>query len=159
MRTQLTGDRVALTPQTLAAARALLEGEDAGLLLAEGYPHADTLDGLRMSLPYATSDDELGWFVTLVADGRIIGDAGTKGGADDEGRIEIGYGLAAPFRGKGYGTEAVRLLVDHLGSQPDVRVLTAEVEVGNVASRKLLERIGFTLTHEADRSWWFERPA
>jgi RimJ/RimL family protein N-acetyltransferase len=112
-----------------------------------------------MSVPYATSDDELGWFVTLVEDGRVIGDAGTKGGADDEGRIEIGYGLAAPFRGKGYGTEAVRLLVDHLGSQPGVRVVTAEVEVGNVASRKLLERIGFTLTHEADKSWWFERPA
>src|SRR4051794_14862003 len=33
--------RLVLVPQSLPVARALLAGEDSGLLLGEGYPHAD----------------------------------------------------------------------------------------------------------------------
>ena len=103
----LRDGRVVLVPQTLAQARALLEGGDTGLELAPGYPHADTADALGMGVEHGGPDDG-GWFVTLAADGRVIGDCGTAGPPDDEGRQEIGYGLAAPFRGQGLGTEAVR---------------------------------------------------
>ncbi len=144
-----------LVPQTLAAARALLAGEDPGLPLADGYPHADTIDGLRLTVEHATSDDDLGWFMTLADDGRVVGDCGTKGWVDAEGRVEIGYGVAAPFRGHGYGLEAVDALVTWLREQPDARRVTAEVEVGNVASRRVLERLGFTLDDEVDGCWWF----
>jgi RimJ/RimL family protein N-acetyltransferase len=146
-----------LVPQTRAAAVALLEGRDCGLPLAEGYPHADTLDGLRMYVEHGGSDDG-GWFVTLAEDGRVVGDCGTLGWVDEHGRVEIGYGLAAPFRGRGLGTEAVRALADWVDAQPGVRVLTASVEVGNEPSRRLLERLGFVLVGEADRHWQLERP-
>jgi RimJ/RimL family protein N-acetyltransferase len=39
-----------------------------------------------------------------------------------------------------------------------VLVLTAEVEVGNEPSRRLLERLGFTLTGTRDNHWQLERP-
>ena len=115
---------------------------DAGLPLADGYPHADTFDALRMFVENGTTDDDGGWFVTL-ADGRVIGDCGTLGWTDQQGRVEIGYGLAAPYRGRGYGTEAVRVLADWVAAQPGVTAVTASVEVGNIASRRLLERLGF----------------
>lgn len=151
---RLATARLVLVPQTLAAARALLAGEDPGLPLGEGYPHADSLDVMRFAVPAARSDDDLGaWFVTLAEDGRVIGDCGTKGWVDDDGRVEIGYGLAAPFRGKGYGAEAVGALVGWLRAQPDVRTVAARVEVGNVPSRRLLERLGFTLECVADGCW------
>lgn len=153
---RLTTDRLVLVPQTLAATRALLAGEDPGLPLGQGYPHAGILDVMRFTVPNARSDDDLGaWFVTLAEDGRVIGDCGTKGWVDADGRVEIGYGLAAPFRGKGYGVEAVRALVGWVRCQPDVRAVVARVEVGNVASRRLLERLGFTLVGEADGCWEF----
>jgi RimJ/RimL family protein N-acetyltransferase len=152
----LRADRVVLVPQTLAQARALQEGGDAGLDLAPGYPHADTADGLRMWVEHGGPDDG-GWFVTLAADGRVVGDCGTAGPPDDTGRQEIGYGLAAPFRGQGLGTEAVRVMADWLAGLPEVRVLTADVEVGNVASRRLLERLGFSLVDERDGRWTLER--
>lgn len=152
----LRTDRLVLVPQTRKAARALLEGRDCGLPLGEGYPHADTLDGLRMYVEHGGPDDG-GWFVTLAADGRVVGDCGTLGWADDEGRVEIGYGLAAPFRRRGLGTEAVRALADWVGEQPGVRAVTASVEVGNEASRRLLERLGFRLAGEADGHWQLER--
>lgn len=157
-RPTLRTDRLVLVPQTLAAAGALLAGEDPGLPLGEGYPHADTLDGLRMLVEHGAPDDG-GWFVTLADDGRVVGDCGTLGWADDSGRVEIGYGLAAPFRGRGLGTEAVRTLADWVGAQAGVTAVWASVEVGNEASRRLLERLGFALAGEADRHWVLERSA
>jgi RimJ/RimL family protein N-acetyltransferase len=153
----LTTERLVLVPQTIAAGRALLAGEDPGLPLAEGYPHADTFDALRMFAENGASDDEGGWFITLT-DGPVIGDCGTAGWTDDEGRVEIGYGLAAPYRRLGYGTEAVRALADWVAAQSAVTAVTAAVEVGNVASRRLLERLGFTLVGTVDRHWQLSRP-
>jgi RimJ/RimL family protein N-acetyltransferase len=162
-RPLLSEGRVVLVPQTLAAARALLEGADPGLPLGEGYPHADTLDALRMYVEHGGPDDggpfSGGWFVTLTEDGRVIGDCGTFGPPDEDGRVEIGYGLAAPFRGRGLGTEAVRALVDWLGRQPEVRTVTASVEVGNEPSRRLLATLGFALVAESDGHWHFELSA
>jgi RimJ/RimL family protein N-acetyltransferase len=152
----LTTERLVLLPQTLESARAVLAGDDPGLPLADGYPHADTFDALRMFVEHATSDAEGGWFVTL-ADGRVIGDCGTLGWADPQGHVEIGYGIAAPYRGKGYGTEAVRALADWVAAEPGVTAVTAAVEVGNIASRRLLERLGFTLVDTAEGHWHLAR--
>ena len=153
----LRTERLVLVPQTIDQARALLAGDGPGVDLAPGYPHADTPDGLRMWVEHGGPDDG-GWFVTLAADGRVVGDCGTLGPPDEDGRLEIGYGLAAPSRGRGLGTEAVRAMADWLATQPDVLVLTAEVEVGNEPSRRLLERLGFTLTGTRDNHWQLERP-
>lgn len=155
---RMTTDRLVLLPQTLDSARALLAGADAGLLLADGYPHPDTFDALRMFAEHGSNDDDGGWYVTL-ADGRVIGDCGTLGWTDQHGRVEIGYGFAASYRGQGYGTEAVRLLADWVAAQPGVTAVTASVEVGNLASRRLLERLGFALVDTAEGHWQFTRPA
>jgi RimJ/RimL family protein N-acetyltransferase len=158
VRPVLETEHLVLVPQTMAAARALLAGEDPGLPLAEGYPHADSLDAVRMQVEHGGPDDG-GWFVTLTEDGRVVGDCGTFGPPDGDGRVEIGYGLAAPFRARGIGTEAVGALVDWLVTLPDVRLVTASVEVGNEPSRRLLARLGFTLVREEDGQWKLERPA
>jgi RimJ/RimL family protein N-acetyltransferase len=161
VRPRLESAHLVLVPQTMAAARALLAGEDPGLPLADGYPHADTFDALRMVVEHGGPDDG-GWFVVLAdetAAGRVVGDLGTFGPPDDEGRVEIGYGLAAPYRGRGIGTEAVGTFVDWLVTAPGVHRVVARVEVGNEASRRLLARIGFDLTGESDGHWTMERPA
>ncbi len=154
-RPRLVTERLELVPQSLAAVRALVEGREPGLPLAQGYPHADTLDGLRIAAAHATEDAALGgWFVVRAADGAVIGDLGTKGVVDERGRVEIGYGLSASFRRQGYGAEAVAALVSWLGTRPGVRAVTAEVEVGNDASRRLLERVGFVVEDISEGSWW-----
>ena len=126
-----------------ALASALLAGEDPGVPLAEGFPHADTFDGLRMR----TADARM--FLAL-ADGVAIGDCGTHGWVDANGSVEIGYGLAEPWRGRGYGTATVRALVERLRSDPDVRTLTASVEIANEPSWRLLETLGFTAQSETE---------
>lgn len=122
--------------------------------LGPGYPHADTVDALRMFVEAGGHDG--GWFITLREGGAVVGDCGTKGWADEQGRVEIGYGLAPAWRARGLGTEAVTALVQWLAVQADVRSIAAEVEIGNVASRRILERLGFRLLDQRHGSWWFE---
>jgi RimJ/RimL family protein N-acetyltransferase len=125
---------VELEQLTRERADAILDGDLSSLEAGEGWPHADTLDGLRMSEPP--------WLVLL--DGVVVGDCGTVGPPVD-GSVEIGYGLAEPYRGRGIGTEVVRRLAELLLARPEVRRVTAEVLLDNVASHRVLEKNGFAV--------------
>src|SRR5437763_7967043 len=113
--------------------------EPADLPAAPGWPHPDTAAGLA----YA----EAGAWTWLVIDddGRVAGECGVKGPPTDAGEVEIGYGLAGPSRRRGLGTRAVAALVEELRAHPDVRRIDAYVVADNLASRRVLERAGFTL--------------
>jgi RimJ/RimL family protein N-acetyltransferase len=137
--------RLTLHPVPAGRAAAVLGGDFSAvpggeqLRAAPGWPHEDTPHALAFL-------DHGGWTWLIARDGVVIGEAGTKAPPDDTGAVEIGYGLAAASRGRGGGTRAVRALIAELWRQPGVRVVRAEVAVDNVASRRLLERLGFTWT-------------
>lgn len=146
------GERVTLipVPRALAVAVDRGDGVDAvlgalGLTAATGWPHADTADALR---PLTQGPDPAyGTFLVVVAD-EVVGECGWLGGPDEQGDAEIGYGLAGAARGRGLGTEAVRLLVSWVEQQPGVRRITADALVGNAASRRLLVRLGFRVDRD-----------
>ena len=136
--------RLRLEPLTAETARATVAGDlswltAAGLAAADGWPHDDTADGLAMA---GKAGYPPGWLIT--ADGAVIGDCGTHGPVDEAGRVEIGYGLAAPSRGQGYGSEAVAAVTGWLLSQPGVRQVRAHTLTSNAPSRRVLEKAGFT---------------
>jgi deazaflavin-dependent oxidoreductase (nitroreductase family) len=110
----------------------------------KGWPHEDSLDGLSM----IADGGSLGWLVTL--DGLVIGECGTHGPVDPDGAVEIGYGLAAPYRGRGYGRALVAALSQWLISRPGVTRVLAHTLPGNTPSRRSLERAGFRLDGEDD---------
>jgi RimJ/RimL family protein N-acetyltransferase len=113
----------------------------------------DTLAGLHGDVARG-HDDGTGWFVCL-RDGTLIGDCGWAGGPGPDGTAEIGYGLAGPFRGREYGTEAVDALVAWALAQPGCTGLVARVLADNPASRRILERHGFGLDR-VDGGWlWY----
>jgi [ribosomal protein S5]-alanine N-acetyltransferase len=135
--------RVRLERVGLDRARAIVAGDLSVVDAAPGWPHADTVDGLRMDAEHASSDEETGFLVVLAETGQVVGDAGWKGGPDPEGTAEIGYGLSADYRGRGLGTELVAELADWASAQPGVRRVRAEVLVGNEPSLRALLRNGF----------------
>lgn len=58
--------------------------------------------------------------------------------------VEIGYGLAEPFRGNGYATEAAEGMCRWLFSELRATAIIATgVDGDNVASRRVLEKLGF----------------
>lgn len=56
----------------------------------------------------------------------------------------IGIGLLAKERGKGFGTQAQRLLVDYLFSYTQYYRIEAGTETTNLAEQRSLEKVGFT---------------
>jgi RimJ/RimL family protein N-acetyltransferase len=56
----------------------------------------------------------------------------------------LGIGLAPEFRGRGYGTEAQRLMVRYLFAHTQVNRVEATTEITNVAEQRALEKAGFT---------------
>jgi RimJ/RimL family protein N-acetyltransferase len=63
--------------------------------------------------------------------------------------VEIGYWLAEPDWGKGFGTEAARALTDHAFDVAGHGNLVAGFRHGNDASRRILEGLGFVKTGDA----------
>jgi RimJ/RimL family protein N-acetyltransferase len=63
--------------------------------------------------------------------------------AQPEGFLEIGYDVVRSERGKGYGTEAVQLMVDYLFLSKNVARIQAFTDVRNEASQRVLESAGF----------------
>ncbi len=57
--------------------------------------------------------------------------------------LEIGYSLVSSERGKGYCTEAVRIMVDYLFLSRDIMRIQACTDTRNLASQKVLEKAGF----------------
>jgi RimJ/RimL family protein N-acetyltransferase len=57
--------------------------------------------------------------------------------------VEIGYALVPSERGKGYCSEAVQIIVDYLFLSKDIVRVQAHTDVRNVASQRVLEKIGF----------------
>lgn len=58
-------------------------------------------------------------------------------------QLEIGYSLIPSERGKGYCSEAVKLMVDYLFLSKEVMRIQAQTDMRNVASQKVLEKAGF----------------
>lgn len=138
---QLRSDRLVLVPVTPATARAVVDGDLSGLRAGAEWPSAELVEGLSAALEHGGG---LGWFVTL--DGVVIGDCGVHGGVDADGDVEIGYGIAAPYRRRGYATEVIGALIRWAGEQPGFRrVVARRVLADNVGSRRALERSGFTV--------------
>jgi RimJ/RimL family protein N-acetyltransferase len=134
----IVGDDVLLVPVAADRVEAILAGDLEGRHAGRGWPHADT----PHALAFAAEFGGLTWLV-VDPDGAVVGELGTKAPPDPTGRVEIGYGLAAPSRGRGLGTRAVTALLGWLRAQPEITVIEARVDPTNTPSVSLLRRQGF----------------
>jgi len=68
--------------------------------------------------------------------------------------LEIGYALLPAERGKGYCTEGVKILVDYLFLSKDIPCIQATIDIGNAASQKVLEKVGFKKEGILRKRWF-----
>jgi GNAT superfamily N-acetyltransferase len=140
----ITAGDLVLQPVSRTLAAALAGRDFTGIRPGEGWPHEDSLDGLAMIARGRT----VGWLATL--GDLVVGECGTHGPPDPAGLVEIGYGLAAPYRGRGYGRALVRALSQWCAAQPGITGVLAHTDPGNMPSRRSLESAGFRLDGEDD---------
>jgi RimJ/RimL family protein N-acetyltransferase len=128
-------------------ARALSHGcQRNGHPWASGYPLASSLLRAEMTLAAAAQERPLGVFGTYQvirrADGYVIGDVGFLGPPDATGAVSVGCGIAEDARGQGYATEALAALLEWARGQEGLTCVLADTTRSNLASQRLLERVG-----------------
>lgn len=76
------------------------------------------------------------------ADRAIVGGCGFKD-APRDGRVEIGYGIAAACRGRGHAQQAVRALLRRAFRSGEVEQVLAHVAPDNLPSTRVVQALGF----------------
>lgn len=67
------------------------------------------------------------------------------------GSLEIGYHVASSYRRQGYASEATQAVIDWALSQPTVQSVTAGCDRDNIASKRVLEKIGMQLVESKEK--------
>lgn len=100
------------------------------------YESQETVSDLEKS--YTRSGSQ--WFFIENKDGIKIGWAAKY----LEGELNtIGYRVVPKERGKGYATETATIIVEYFFLTKDIVRIQADTSTENLASQKLLEKVGF----------------
>ena len=107
----------------------------------EGQALIDSMQSLRLGTPGE-------WYQLAVEAkdaGRLVGDLATKVDASEAREMEVGFTLAPEHQGKGYASEALRGLLDHVFSQLGLHRVVAVTDALNAPAAALLARVGMRL--------------
>jgi RimJ/RimL family protein N-acetyltransferase len=126
---------------------------------AEGYPRQDDIDAARMV--GRGGDEARAWSVRHIVrldDGVAVGTIGFFGQPDEDGRVEVGFGLVEAARGKGLATDALTAVIkaaEAAGAQ-----VIAHTAPDNIASQRTLAKCGFVREDaaKAHGEWRYVRP-
>ena len=152
-RVRLEGERVTLRPLSMDE----FDQEWTSRLEMDPsvQPIMPTRDALRARFERSGIMQGVALDLAIEVDDRMIGGIQTYDPPDrtlPAGAFEIGISIDEPMQGKGYGTEAVRLLVGWLFSEQAATRVHMPTVPDNVAMRAVAQRLGF----EADGTIWYE---
>jgi RimJ/RimL family protein N-acetyltransferase len=102
----------------------------------------ETRDFLHLCLAGWEIGKSFQWVIVRKEDNQLLGMAGFRA---DGHKLELGYVLAKAYWGKGYMTEAVRVLVDWALSRDEIYRVWAVCDAENKASVRVLEKVGMEL--------------
>ena len=139
-----------IRPWTLADApslAAMLNNKAIQTNLRDGIPYPYTADDAEQYLQSLFHSPEDAVFAFAIDDGgTLVGSIGIFRQENIHRRTaELGYYVAQPYWGRGIGTSAVRQACRYVFSHTDIVRIFAEPFAYNLASCRLLEKVGFHL--------------
>jgi [ribosomal protein S5]-alanine N-acetyltransferase len=148
LATDLTSARCELTPVTAADAAAVhalwtSPGVRRFLWDDEIIPRDRTDEAIAASAELFEQHDFGLWLVRDRADRSVIGFAGLWPFREEQ-EFELLYGIDQRMWGHGYAVEAAHAVIEYCFGQLDMPVIRASTDVGNAASVRVLEKLGFT---------------
>src|SRR2546423_3863019 len=102
-------------------------------LLSASAEFMKKLENARRSDPW-----QFGFGVVHKIDNALIGMGGFPGPPNSEGVVEIAYGIAPGYQGRGYATEVARGLIDFASRDPRVKTICAHTLAKTNASTRVL---------------------
>jgi len=136
---------------TLEVIRSLIAGsskevEKLGFGIDVNWPRDDTKDILPIQLESLEKSKIPsgfdGWMIVKKDNMQVIGDIGFHGKPNENGEVEVGYGLVEKERGNGIGFESVQAIMEWANSQISVKVIKADCLIENIPSIRILEKVG-----------------
>ena len=100
------------------------------------------------------------WPIVEIAHRTVIGGMTFKGPPNQDGEVEIGYGMAEAYQNNGYMTECIQALVRWTFQQDGVTAVTAETAKENLPSEVVLRKNGFEHVRDTGefRYWRIQAP-
>jgi RimJ/RimL family protein N-acetyltransferase len=134
---------VTIRPSTTDDAPVLILGRDEEFkrFMGEGSPEP------RPAACIVVGDAVVGW---------VDYDHDREWLAPDE--VNLGYNVFGPYRGRGYATRAVRLLLRHLALDTEWRVATLLIHPDNARSLRLARSAGFEPFGDLDGNPYWKQP-
>ncbi|MFC1898852.1 GNAT family N-acetyltransferase [Chloroflexota bacterium] len=107
-----------------------------------------------LSLPGLESDKAIVFSIIHTSDNKAIGYTVIKGISEIEARAEVGIAIMEmEYRGQGYGTEALGLVVDHAFHELNLTTVGLTVFPSNHRAIRAYEKVGFRKTGVLMDSW------
>lgn len=137
----LKTERLTLAPPQAADAAFVLELlNDPGWIANIGDRGVRTLEDAETYIGERFSRSP--WFVVRDPAGEPVGVCGIVVGREGLDSPDIGYAFLARHSGHGYATEAARVVLAHARQVMGLSKVAAITAPGNVASQRVLEKIG-----------------
>ncbi len=149
MHIHIEGDNVNLRKVTKSDAQSIYEyARDKEISRYTFIPHPyklrDALRFIRLTHQQIRKGREYHLGIELKDTDQIVGMVGLAGVNQRDRNAEVGYWLARKYWGRGYATEALRLMLWYGFSELKLIRIWARVMHPNLASARLLENVGFT---------------
>lgn len=111
-----------------------------------GWKPHESIEESEQILKYYFMEQPFKWAIKLASTGEMIGSIGLS---PDEKRPStninsVGYWLAEEHWGNGYATEALKAVLFYAFRSLHLEIITADCYPHNPASRRVLEKSGFT---------------
>jgi [ribosomal protein S5]-alanine N-acetyltransferase len=142
--------------ELLVANEYVRAGDLLNVIVPDGWPHdEDARAGLSFHLKAIQKNPaELLWRIRLIvlrSNRTVIGSINLKGLPDENGTVEIGWGVNHEYQRQGLAVEASEAVIEWVSSQPKVRRIIATIPADNIASIRMAERLGMKPTGEFRR--------
>ena len=160
---EIETERLRLVPFSLEMVRAALQNKTElarllGATVPPEWPNSDFDEILPMILQSREENlAQAEWDRLIIhkAEGTLIGDLGLKGGPNQAGTADLGYGIVPGYQRQGYAYEAAQALVNWAFKEKGVKCITADCLDNNFGSIRVLEKLGMRrLKHEDKLFYW-----
>lgn len=83
------------------------------------------------------------FYIWLIQTGQCVGEVYIHSKPELNGEVEIGYSISEEHRNNDYATEAAQAVIKFAFEQTGQEVLCAIIKPENIASRRVIEKLGF----------------
>jgi ribosomal-protein-alanine N-acetyltransferase len=153
---KLTTDRTILFPIDIETMNAISNGtfnQISEYYHNEEWPENDLKEALPVFMELLKKNGNDGfnmWLIIEKKNNLIIGSAGYIGKPDNEGNIEIGFGIISSKRTEDFCYESVKALIKWGLDHDEVNGIIAQCDKSNIASRKTIQKLEFEYLNEKD---------